>query len=79
MIDRPCLVRGKYTVTSSRILVAGVTLMLPVSLAPRPGFCIKSTTLPPGIIYPGNNLIEPAIDIPLHRKVFVNTENIFGG
>ena len=52
--------------------------MHPVSLAPRPGFCIKSTTLSPGIIHSGNhanpNLLEPnaPIPIPLHRKVFVN-------
>jgi hypothetical protein len=47
--------------------------MVPVSLAPRPGFCIKSTTLSPGAIHPTNpSLLETAIPIPPHRKVFVN-------
>ena len=56
--------------------------MIPVSLAPRPGFCVKSKTLSPGVIYPkpstdktNVNLLEPAttaIPIPPHYKIFIN-------
>jgi hypothetical protein len=48
--------------------------MLPVCLAPKPGFCIKSTALSPGLIRPEQQRdgdLQP-IPIPPHRKVFVN-------
>ena len=61
--------------------------MVPVSLSPKPGFCIKSTTLSPAVFYPPasrseqhnkkTNLLEvPApvdpVVVPQNRKVFVN-------
>lgn len=56
--------------------------MVPVSLSPKPGFCVKSTTLSPAVFYPPRseqqktNLLEPApvgpVVVPQNRKVFVN-------
>ena len=56
--------------------------MVPVSLTPKPGFCVKSTTLVSAVICfqpkeskNNPNLLEPApsaVPIPPHRKVFVN-------
>jgi hypothetical protein len=56
--------------------------MLPVLVAPKPGFCIKSFTLSSGILpppssnpHPKQSLLEPVplpTHVPPNRKVFVN-------
>ena len=59
--------------------------MIQVSLSPKPGFCIKSTTLSPAVFYPPGsgseqqaknpNLLEPTLSqviVPQNHKVFVN-------
>ncbi|KAF8172843.1 hypothetical protein K438DRAFT_1921006 [Mycena galopus ATCC 62051] len=51
-----------------------------VSLKPTAGFCIKSTTVQPGVlkisaVSPGPNSLEPrstSVAVPIHRKIFVN-------
>ena len=52
-----------------------------IDLAPKPGFCIKSTTLAPAVLPPpppsgpkNANLLEPTAPIPVPKgqKVFVN-------